>query len=191
MPPNGNPAFDAMSAPPPPNPSSPPWSPDQQMRPDNARRPGTGGANPTHRFTVVNLADHEQSPISPVNYGPTSTGTKPFVSAHEEKRQIQDAMSRVDRYGTLQQSGASYSDPPDQTAQSSSSMAPLPAAGSSSQTAPKKWLSAEEEKAQMLEQRQRFDAARERALQLQAAGRMQADQNTGSDHISVSKYSSN
>lgn len=80
------------------------------------------------------------------------------MSAEEEKRRLREAMDRVDRDG-VQKVAKPAPTPP-----------PVPSGSSGAPAAqPKKWLSAEDEKARLRQQQELYDAARTRAEQLQRA----------------------
>ncbi|KAG8901483.1 hypothetical protein FRB99_005287 [Tulasnella sp. 403] len=140
------------------NPPPPPEEPRTQAPPAR-RRPGTGGSNPTHRFTVVNVSPEYDEDLRPPMPNGSSSQPNGFMSADDEKRRLKEAMDRVDKFGVQSQ-------PTQQTAGSSS-------AGASSSPAPasqpaRKWLSAEDEKAQLAKQHELYDSARNRAQHLQS-----------------------
>lgn len=131
------------------------------------RRPRAGSAAPSNRFTVVNVdADHEsEAPIRSASATAMSTMSKRYPSAEEEKRRIQEAMNKV-----AVQDGSSV-----QVSASLNNLGNIPdyseaPSGSSSNPCdqqPKKWLSAEEEKARLGQQNQAYEAARQRAARMQ------------------------
>jgi hypothetical protein len=151
----------------------------------NGRNRGSSGtAPPPNRFTIVNMDDNDTENISPAS---TSKHTNGYMTAEEEKRRLQESMSPKPHASTLAPIPApaptaadienakkmaevkkaleEVQEPAIKQPSRERSSSNLTASGSTA-TKPKKqatWLSAEEEKRRMTEQRRLYDEALEKA----------------------------
>lgn len=137
-----------------------------------ARRRGTSNAQQT-RFAVVNVdADSEPALRQTHKYSHSGSSMHRYATAEEEKRVIREEMEKLDRQNTLRQQAVAGVNAAAMEGESpsagSSSATPAGIPSTQSTQPPRKWLSAEEEKARLAKQHHAYETAVQRTARMQA-----------------------